>query len=149
MKKIVYLSLDERPCNYDFPYDLFDDEKFKINRVSLNYMGFKKKPADTNKISEWLLDETKDAYGLVLSIDTLIYGGIVPSRLHHFSIDELKDRLNVIRTIKEHNPNLIIYGFQLIMRCPGYNSDEEEPAYYANYGKDIHRYGYINHLIEL
>jgi len=35
------------------------------------------------------------------------------------------------------------------MSCPGYNSDEKEPNYYAKYGKDIHRFGYINHLIEL
>jgi len=42
MKKVVYLSLDERPCNYDFPYNLFNDNSFKISRVNLDCMGFKK-----------------------------------------------------------------------------------------------------------
>lgn len=149
MKKIVYLSLDERPCNYDFPSKLFSKDDFEIITIDKKHMGFKKTPANTEKIIEWILEESKDAYGLVISIDTLIYGGIVPSRLHYSKKNDLKEKLSVIKKIKENNPKIIIYGFQLIMRSPGYNSSEEEPEYYETHGKLIHRYGYLNHLIKL
>lgn len=89
MKKIVYLSLDERPCNYKFPYQLFNDKDFKVVRIDKKYMGYKKTPANVSEIHKWLLKETKDADGLVLSIDTLIYGGIVPSRLHYENLNKL------------------------------------------------------------
>jgi hypothetical protein len=115
----------------------------------MSIMGDKKVPADHEKIVEFLLNETKDAYGLVLSIDTLLYGGIVPSRLHYFSVEELKERLNVVRKIKENNPDIIIYAFNLIMRCPQYSSADEEPDYYGYCGLEIFKYGYLNHKKEL
>ena len=149
MKKIVYLSLDERPCNYDFPVKLFDKNDFKIKRIDKSMLGYKKKPAHIEVIKTWLLEQTQDAYGLVISLDTLIYGGILPSRLHHHSKKDLESRIDIIKTIKKNNPKIVIYGFQLIMRCPGYNSSEEEPDYYETYGKNIHQIGFIKHLIEL
>ena len=79
----------------------------------------------------------------------LLYGGIVPSRLHNFTIEELLKRLNLIRKIKEINPNIHIYAFSLIMRCPQYNSSDEEPDYYEFCGYDIFKYGEISHKISL
>ena len=149
MKKIVLLPLDERPCNYIFPQSIFNNDDISITVPDMSIMGDKKTPADHDKIVEFLLNETKDAYGLVLSIDTLLYGGIVPSRLHYFSVNELKERLNVVRKIKENNPNLIIYAFNLIMRCPQYSSADEEPDYYGYCGLEIFKYGFYNHKKEL
>ncbi len=149
MKKVVFLSLDERPCNYEFPYKIFNSAEFVVKRVDLSLLGFKKKPANLEEVAKWLKKECLDADGLVLSLDTLVYGGIVPSRLHHEKPEILKQRLAIIKNIKELNPNLIIYAFQLIMRCPSYNSDDEEPDYYEHHGKDIFKYGQINHLIDL
>ncbi len=149
MKKIVLLPLDERPCNYIFPQSIFNNGDISITVPDMSIMGDKKTPADHDKIVEFLLNETKDAYGLVLSIDTLLYGGIVPSRLHYFSVEELKERLNVVRKIKENNPNIIIYAFNLIMRCPQYSSADEEPDYYGYCGLEIFKYGYYNHKKEL
>ncbi|MDF2700019.1 MAG: hypothetical protein K0Q49_1575 [Haloplasmataceae bacterium] len=149
MKKIVYLSLDERPCNYEFPYMMFNNDEFQIKRIDLSLLGYKKKSANIEAVSQWLYDECMDAYGLVLSIDTLVYGGIVPSRLHHDSVDVLKDRLEILKKIKIKNPSLITYAFQLIMRCPGYNSSDEEPDYYEKYGVNIFKNGFINHLISV
>lgn len=149
MKKIVYIPLDERPCNYDFPYKIFNDQDFVIIRPPIQLLGFKKVPAKIDELALWLKEACKGSDGLVIALDTLIYGGIVPSRLHHNSIDDLHKRIFLLKEIKEENPNLIIYGFQLIMRCPGYNSSEEEPDYYADYGVNISKWGTLNHLHSL
>ena len=82
MKKIVLLPLDERPCNYIYPQTLFNNEDVQVTVPDMSIMGDKKVPGDYDKIVQYLLEETRDAYGLVLSIDTLLYGGILPSRLH-------------------------------------------------------------------
>lgn len=149
MNKVVYVSLDERPCNYDFPVQIFDSENFTIERVPKELLGYKKKPANIDGIHEWLERAVKDAYGLVISLDTLAYGGIIPSRLHLESLETLTDRINFLCKIKEANPNLKIYAFQLIMRCSGYNSSDEELDYYEQYGRMIFQYGYLQQLIEL
>lgn len=149
MKKIVYLPLDERPCNYNFPYKLFNNDDLNIIRPDISIMGDKKKPGNYEKIAQFLLEETKDAYGLVISIDTLLYGGIVPSRLHYHSVETLSERLNIIKQIKAHNPSLKIFAFHLIMRCPQYSLSDEEPDYYDECGLEIFKYGYIKHKMEL
>lgn len=144
-KKIVMIPLDERPCNYKFPSQLpIGDVNLVMPPLSL--MGSKKKPGDVKGLHTWLLDQIKDADYAILSMDTLLYGGIVPSRLHYLETDELLERLQIVKQIKDINPKVLLYGFELIMRCPWYSLSDEEPDYYADYGSEIHRYGRYKHL---
>ncbi len=147
MKKIVLLPLDERPCNYDFPYKLFQSDEIKIVRP--NQLGSKKSPADIEQIKTFLLKECENAYGVILSVDMLLYGGLIPSRIHRVDEETLKKRLRTIRELKQKNPQLKVYAFQCIMRCPNYNGDEEEPDYYAAYGEKIFKEGVLKHKYHL
>ncbi|HPX83683.1 MAG TPA: DUF4127 family protein [Bacilli bacterium] len=149
MTKIIYIPLDERPCNYRFPVQLFFQANTVVITPPMPIMGYKKRPADMDALKAWLIKNTGDADGLVVALDTLLYGGIVPSRLHHCSFEDLSQRLAILSELKTQNPRLIIYAFQLIMRCPQYNSADEEPEYFQTHGKDIHNYGYFHHQQEL
>ena len=96
-------------------------------------------------MKEFLQRECSDAYGLILSVDALLYGGIVPSRLHGLSEEQLTERLSVIEELKRKNPDLKIYAFALLMRCPSYSSSDEEPDYYAECGREIFLTGRAEH----
>ncbi len=146
-KKIVLLPLDERPCNYIFPYRLFTHEDIEIVRPK--NLGNKKQPANVNKVAEFLRSECRNADGLVLSVDMMIYGGLVPSRIHYTEVEKLKELASLVKTLKKENPKLLIYAFQVIMRCPDYSSDDEEPDYYEMYGKMIHKAGEVIHKSRL
>lgn len=149
MKKIVLLPLDERPCNYEFPHQIFQNENYEIIRPDLSIMGDKKTPGNLDEIRNFLLNSTKEADGLVISIDTLLYGGIVPSRLHHDDLKTLTKRLDVLKEIKKNNKKLKVYAFHLIMRSPQYSSDDEEPDYYAKCGREIFLTGFLSHKKEI
>ncbi len=149
MLKIVHIPLDERPCNYDFPTQMFQGQEFQIERVPFEYMGLKKKPGNIQKIQEFFEKACKDAYAAIVSIDTLIYGGIVPSRLHYNTMEEVSARLEVLKKVKKENPNLKIYAYNLVMRCPHYDDDDEEPFYYQHYGLRIHDQKAIEHKMEV
>lgn len=148
-QKLIVIPLDERPCNYNFPYLLTKETEFEIVRPPLTLMGKKKSKGNIDGIWQWLKEEAKNASGVVIAIDTLLYSGIIPSRLHYDSKETLITRLNQIKVLKELYPNLLIYGFNLIMRNPKYSSSDEEPDYYEDWGREIHRYGFINHKISL
>ena len=75
----------------------------------------------------------------------LLYGGIVPSRLHNLSEEEIFSRADFIKTLKGNNPDLKIFAFSLVMRCPTYSIGDEEPDYYETYGRDIFLYGVNEH----
>jgi hypothetical protein len=149
MPKIVLLPLDERPCNTIYPDQLFNIKDIQLVQPNQTILGQKKRPASLKMIDQFLIDETKDAYGLVISMDMLLYGGIVPSRLHHHPESLLESRYQVIETIKENNPNIIIYASDLVMRCPQYSSNDEEPDYYQQCGKEIFQTGFLGHKVEL
>ena len=148
-QKIIYLPLDERPCNYKFPLDIFSDTDICVVAPPIAAMGQKKQPGDYNKIKEFLINECESAYGAVISIDTLLYGGIVPSRLHYLSESELSARLDLLCELKKRNPKLVIYAFQLIMRTPQYSFSERVPEYYAVCGREIFLYGYYQNKAQL
>jgi len=148
MTTIVYLPLDKRPCNALFPAQIaaMTDVRFVVPPVSA--LGNKKQAANHERIAEWLLKETEGADYAILSIDMLVYGGIVPSRLHRLDEQECLRRLAVLKNLKSANPRLRIYGFNLITRAPAYNSSEEEPDYYAEHGADLHKYGWLSDKME-
>jgi hypothetical protein len=149
MIKIVFLPLDERPCNIDYPKAIFASADIELVLPDKNSLGNKKQPASFQSLRNFLLKETHNAYGLVVSIDMLLYGGIVPSRLHNLDRHELKQRLALLEAIRENNPNLKIFAFDLIMRNPQYDSNDEEPDYYEMYGRRIFRLGYLEHRRDL
>ena len=126
-----------------------DNPEIQLVTPSIAELGDKKKPADYQKVADYLQRECGDADYLILAVDMLLYGGIVPSRLHYFSAEELQERLNILKRLKETNPRLKIYAFSLVMRCPSYSTDDEEPDYYGKVGLEIFLYGQNEHIIFL
>lgn len=108
-------------------------------------LGKKKTPADSASVVRFLKAQSADADACVLSLDMLLYGGIVPSRIHHLSADELVSRLETVRELKRQNQALKIFAFALIMRCPSYSSADEEPFYYDFCGREIFLTGQVKH----
>lgn len=150
MKKIVYLPLDERPCNYVFTQFLTEDNpEVRLVCPTPDELGDYKVPADYEKVAAFLRRECADADYLILAVDTLLYGGIVPSRLHHLSRETLLERLQVIKELKKNNPEMTIYAFSLVMRCPCYSCSDEEPDYYGQVGYEIFLYGQNEHKYAL
>ena len=105
----MYIPLDERPCNYNFINVMLKghDDDIELVEPPLSILGFKKTPANFEALKEFMLNNISDCYGIILSIDMLLYGGIVPSRLHNFSVLELVSRLRVIKELKALNPNFL------------------------------------------
>lgn len=147
MKKIILLPLDERPCNFDYPSKIFNGEKYAIIRPER--LGQKKKPADYAEIRDFLLSHIEEADAAVISVDTLLYGGLIPSRLHRLSEETVEERLMLLKTLRKKNPRVKLYAFHCIMRCPSYSSDDEEPDYYEQFGQEIHNIGRLTHLEKL
>lgn len=143
--KIVYIPLDERPCNYAFAGQIAQGTPVRLAVPEKHILGDKKKPADLAGVMEFLTRECMDADACVLSLDMLLYGGIIPSRIHHMTRQTLLERLEAVRQLKQRNPKLKIFAFALIMRCPSYSSADEEPDYYETCGREIFLTGQVKH----
>lgn len=143
--KIIYIPLDERPCNYAFAPQIAAGSPVELVVPPLSMLGWKKNPAAPDALLRFLEENCADADGCVLSLDMLLYGGIIPSRLHHFSVEQLTQRLEAVRALTKNYPKLKIFAFALIMRCPSYSSSDEEPDYYETCGREIFLTGQVKH----
>ncbi|NLL49429.1 MAG: DUF4127 family protein [Firmicutes bacterium] len=151
MTTILYIPLDERPCNLIYPQALLEstrDPNVLLKTPPIRVLGEKKKPTDLGALWNWLEEEAPTADMVLCSLDMLFFGGIVPSRLHHKSELELRDDLQRFMSLKEIYPRLRIYAFNLIMRVPAYNLSDEEPDYYREYGERIFRWGWYSDMLE-
>lgn len=141
MPAIVYVPLDERPCNAKYPLQIAAASDLELVAPPRGLLGDKKRPAAVGPLRAWMLDEAARADRLIVSLDMLAYGGIVPSRLHHLTAEQCRERLDALAECKRRNPRLKIYAFNLILRAPAYDSSDEEPDYYAQYGARLARLG--------
>lgn len=149
MKRIIYVPLDERPVNLHFPQALLgfhSNPLITLLTPPPELLGFKKKPADLKGLWSWLEGQLPQADQLLCSLDMLFYGGIVPSRLHHYSRGEAEAKVQRFGALKKCYPKLEIFAFNLIMRVPGYDSNDEEPDYYEQFGKAIFSWGWLTDL---
>lgn len=141
MTKVLYVPLDERACNYEFPQKLAriaGDIQLLVPPV--DKMGFHKTAADFEWIWHWIFEQAAQCEYAILSVDTLVYGNIINSRTHGFSREECAERLSQFRLLKQQFPQLKIHAFNLVARVAGYDSSHEDPDYWATQGRNIWRY---------
>lgn len=141
MVKVLYVPLDERACNYSFPSSLAamcDDIELLVPDVK--WMGFCKEGADVERLWQWLFDRAPECEYAILSVDTLVYGNIIGSRIHHKTEAQCQALLDRFVQLKRINPGLRIHAFNLVARVAGYNNASEDPDYWDTYGWAIWRY---------
>lgn len=135
--KALFLPLDERPCNYLYPQWVpIDDVELLLPPRKI--LPQQKKIGDVDAIGRWVKDNCDDVDYVLISLDMLLYSGIVPSRLHHDSVEEIEKRLEVLHEIKKRNPRAKIFVHSLIMRTPSYNLATEEPDYVGECGLNLY-----------
>lgn len=143
-RKVLYVPLDERNCNYGFPYQLGRIAGLDILRPPEEIMSRIKQPCDHDRLWDWLIENIKKCKYAILSLDMLVYGSLLNSRHHTMSQEECIKRLKRLKQLKQLNREAEIYAFLLIMRTANYDNNSEEPYYWAEYGTRIWRYSWLS-----
>ncbi|ANC78684.1 hypothetical protein ABE65_018525 [Fictibacillus phosphorivorans] len=142
--KIAYLPIDERPCNITYVQMIAESSKdVELFVPGPELLGYKKKAANTEGLWNWLKNLAGKVDALILSIDMLVYGGLLPSRLHDLTQKESAVWVERLRSLRQDYPNLGIYASNLIMRTPKYSSSDEEPDYYEHWGRELFLRSYL------
>ena len=86
----------------------------------------------------------------MVAIDTLAYGGLIPSRTSPEPAEAVLARLEVLRQLKaQPTPGKPILASSVVMRICRSNSSEEEKPYWAAYGSRMFRLSSLEHKGEL
>lgn len=137
--RICFIPIDNRPVCYTLPKDIaVIDGDIELLMPPREYLGDLTKSAQVNKILDWM-KALPECDAMVLSLDTLAYGGLIPSRRGKETFEEIQERLNQLKPLVE---NKKVYAFSSIMRISNNNYNEEEKEYWSEWGKKIFEYSY-------
>lgn len=142
--RICFIPIDNRPVCYSLAKDIVSlDESIEFLIPPRNLLGDLTKTADVEKILDWL-DNLPLCDSIIVSLDTIAYGGLIPSRRSEETFEEIKTRVLKLKEILAQKRGKI-YAFSSIMRISNNNYNEEEKEYWAQYGKKIFDYSYQTH----
>ena len=139
MKKIALIPIDNRPiCHGLIEQICAIDKNIELFLPERSLLGGLIESSDIERILNWLENLPKVDY-LVLSLDTIAYGGLVNSRRCPENYEEILLRIKRLEKIVR-NSNSKVYAFSSIMRISNNNINEEEKEYWANWGEKIFEY---------
>ncbi len=142
--KLCVIPIDNRPVCYNLVKDIAKiDTSVDLFIPPRNMLGGLTKDADIMGLYSWLC-KLPEVDAIVLSLDTIAYGGLIPSRRCADSFNDIMSRIYDFKEILE-TKNAKIYAVSSIMRISNNNYNEEEKEYWDKYGKLIFEYSYDKH----
>lgn len=138
--KVGLIPLDERPVNTRYPQMIGKIAGVEVMLPPPESLSKFRTPADCKAIAQWLEDNVDDFDALIVSIEMLAYGGLIPSRFTDELAVTLLGRLEVLREIKNSHPHLLLFGFNVITRISKNPESVEEPDYWDVVGAQLYRY---------
>lgn len=142
--KIALIPIDNRPVCYNLPKEIAAiDGDLELVLPDRKYLGGLNSFADTDAILHWL-DKLEGLDAIIVSLDTIAYGGLISSRRSKQNFEEVKEKLDRFRE-KLNLYNGKVYAFSSIMRISNNNINEEEKEYWDKYGTQIFEYSYNFH----
>lgn len=136
---ILYVPQDDRPVSLKYTVETAEGAGYDVITPPMYLISGKNYKGQADKIWDWVEENAHRADVMVLSTDTLIYGGLVDSRKHNLPLSTLTNRVNRIESLKKEYPKIPFYGFGTVMRSPRASGGGVEPAYYGDYGPAIFR----------
>lgn len=142
--KIAFLPIDNRPVCYTLPKLLAGiDENIEFFIPNRELLGDLYKPADIHGLFKWFKSLPKQDK-IILSLDTIAYGGLIPSRRCSEGFEQINKRISELKEILKEKESEI-YAFSSIMRISNNNFNIEEKEYWSQFGKKIFEYSYNLH----
>jgi hypothetical protein len=136
--RIAFIPIDDRPVCYTLPQQICAiDKSIELLMPPREWLGNLTKTADTDKILKWI-DGLPEVDAFVVSLDTIAYGGLIPSRRSTDSFEQIRARLERLRSVIPQNT----YAFSSIMRISNNNINQEEKEYWKDWGKKIFEYSF-------
>lgn len=143
---IAFIPIHNRPVCYTLPEQICAiDSDINLFMPKREFLGSLTKYADVEAIFDWL-KKLPQMDAIVMCLDTVAYGGLIPSRRCSDTFEKIKTRVENLKKILE-NKKAKIYAFSSIMRISNNNVNEEEKEYWSKWGKKIFEYSYQTHKL--
>ena len=132
---------DTRPPTLAFPVGLARAAGIKVFTPPPEALNYLNRPGDFSALKAWLEEQVKNADILILSLETLTLGGMIPARIVDTALEIVLERLELLHTLKILNPDLEILAGGVVVRVAHDDDPLEEKPYYGEHGPALRFYG--------
>jgi hypothetical protein len=136
--RIGLVPLDERPVNLRYPAMIAAIFGLDLVVPPPDAIGVRRAPGRHDRLAAWLGDIGPGLDALIVSVEQLAYGGLVPSRTTGDPAAAAAARLDPLRRLGGRRRPLL-YGFNLITRISDSTDDVEEMPYWRSFGPRLYR----------
>ncbi|MDQ0643833.1 DUF4127 family protein [Microbacterium murale] len=142
-QRIALLPLDDRPVNVLLPGDVARIAGMTLDVPPAEILPSYRTAGDADALGAWLLERAADpaTVHILVSVDMLLYGGLIASRTNADTTRTVLARLDTLREVHRLRPELPISAVSLVTRASNSNSATEEPLYWNDYGMQLHALG--------
>lgn len=121
---VLLLPLDSRPACTDFVTELAAIANIKVVSPPKELLGRYKTPADAQVLRTWLKENIPHTNAAIVSVDMLIHGGLMASRLSNGSDQDVTATLQLLKETHQLYPQIPLYAFNILPRL--WLADSEE-----------------------
>jgi hypothetical protein len=139
MKRVLLLPCDTRPPTLELPHQLARVAGVEMRSPPLEILNHLDQPGDVEAIADWLRRESRAADGVILTLETLTLGGMIPARRVSDPLEAALGRLEVLREVKRDHPHLRLLAYGVIVRVAHDDDPLEEKPYYGEWGAALRR----------
>ena len=141
-KKVLLVPLDSRPPCGQLVADNGRTAGIEIILPPSETMDFYTLPGDTSKMRKWLYDEIKNCDEAIISIDQLLYGGLIASRNKTIKDEDITALAEYLKKLHGDNPNIKIHAFSILPRMnpPDFVEKYQDRKKLMEWSRLVHKY---------
>lgn len=122
---ILFIPLDDRPCTRDFPTRLAPLLGQVVTRPPDELLGTFTQAGQPEPLCDWLAEHLPAADGSVVSLDMLLFGGLVASRAPHRTLAQTRETLALVRD-RLGLARAPVDLFSILMRVPPFCTSDRD-----------------------
>ncbi|MDD6382502.1 MAG: DUF4127 family protein [Selenomonadaceae bacterium] len=116
--RVILIPLDGRPPCRQFVIDAGRISGIEVLTPPHEYQDYYSQPGDTRAMAAWLQQslEEQPADAIILSVDQLLYGGLLAAREHPATEAQVETLLQFLESLHQAHPEIPIYAFSILPR---------------------------------
>lgn len=140
-QKILLVPLDSRPPCRQMVVNAGRICRRDVWTPPQEILDYYSLPGSTGEIRQWLQENMDGSEAVIISIDQLLYGGLLSAREKNASPAEIASLLGFLRELHQAHPRIPIYAFSILPRMTpqdsidGYQERKDLIAYSRLAGK--------------
>ena len=140
--RIVLVPLDGRPPCRQLVLDTADVAGTEIAALPYEMQDYYTMPGQTKEAQKWLRENLAQSDAAIISIDQLLYGGLLAAREADKSPDEIEAFIAYLRELHAAHPTVPLYAFSILPRMipPASIDDYYDNKYLLAYSRLADRY---------